>query len=92
MCSRMYGCMRLLACLCGTECRACMPVWQILQLHAWFCGRYSICRSICMQPRASLCGGLYDCMHACVADNAVPVWQSMALHACLWGRSNLCSR
>ena len=40
MCSRMYGCMRLLACLCGRECRSCMPVWRILQVHACL---YNMC-------------------------------------------------
>ena len=61
---------------------------------ACMCGRYIMCSNIwdSMQLRASLCGGLCDCMHACVSDHAVPVWQIMPLHACLWGRSNLRSR
>ena len=45
-----------------------------------------------MQLRASLCGGLYDSMHACTEGNVVPVWQIMSPHACLRGRSNLRSR
>ena len=94
MCNRTPGCLRMFACLCGTERRACMPVWRILQLYACLRGRYGMCCNIWdrMQPRATLCGGLCDCMHACVADHAVPIWQVMPLHACLWGTSNLHSR
>ena len=71
-------------CLCG----------GFLQLHTCLCGRYSMCHNIWdrKHPRASLCGGICDCMHACVAHHVVHVWQIMPLHACLWGRSNLRSK
>ena len=84
LCKCIRACVADAACVveCATacsrlrcrECRACMPVWRILQMHACLCGKYSMCSSICegMQPRVSLCGGFCDCMHACVADCAVP--------------------
>ena len=45
-----------------------------------------------MQPLASLCCGLCDCIYACVANHAVPVWRIMPVRACLKGRSSLRSR